>query len=188
MNLFKYFFLLVFMFFGCDSLKGQIQSDDIIEIAIQNAISDFSNTKIYNRGRVFKIIIESSDDCIIRIDIGEDEENKYLYSTSKPAGENILPSRYKEKDNKLFIWWDDNQKVNQAMFDILKKYDMLKDDEGGWINYIDAVMDDRKKGVNYFFCKRNLKEYKRIITNIGNIKYPKLNCSCIDYQIHAHPR
>lgn len=67
------------------------------------------------------------------------------------------------------------------MFDILKKYNMLKDDEGGWITFLDYTMNDKKKATTYYFCKNNLKEFKRIITNISDINLPKLNCKCDNY-------
>jgi len=57
------------------------------------------------------------------------------------------------------------------------------------MNLIDTVIvgkfgfysktDDAKKGVDYYFCKSNLKIYKRVNTTyaLGYYDVPKLNCS-----------
>jgi hypothetical protein len=180
--------LLVFISLGCININGQSSKECNVDKAVQIAILDFQKTNIYKKGKVFNIDIKQIDSNIIYVSFLETEENKYLYSITKPIEENILPSRYIEKDNKLFIWWDDDKKINQEMFDVLKKYNMLKDDEGGWITMLDYAMDDKKKGVNYFICKNNLEVFKRIITNKGNIETPKLKCPCNDSKTHTHPR
>ncbi len=177
--------LLWFVVLSCNLVKSQSTSLTLFDKAIEIAINDFSKTKAFKKDRVFNISYKEISENILFISILETEENKYLYSITKPVEENILPSRYIEKDNKLFIWWDDNKKVDQEMFDILKKYNMLKDDEGGWITFLDYAMDDKKKATNYYFCKNNLKEFRRIITNISGASFPKLKCN--DNRTHTHP-
>lgn len=163
-------------------------STTLFDEAIEKAINDFSKTKAYKKNRVFGISYKEICESILVISILEREENKFLYSITKTIEENTLPSSYFEKDNKLFIWWDDNKKVNQEMFDILKKYNMLKEDEGGWITFLDYAMDDKKKATTYYFCKNDLKEFKRIITNISDTNLPKLKCKCDDYKIYTHQK
>jgi hypothetical protein len=180
-------FILLLCLIGFLNVNSQSNSNDLYETAIKNILLDFSKTKIYKKGKVFDLKISYLDNELIYISFLENEENKYLYSISKPIEDNILPSSYIEKDGKLFIWWDKTLKVSQDMFDILKKYNMLKDDDGGWIAILDPIMDDNKKGVNYFICKNDFKIYKRIITNKGSIETPKLKCPCNDNQIHTHP-
>lgn len=168
---------MCFVVLSCNPVKSQSTSLTIFDEAIAMAINDFSKTKAFKKGRVFDISYKEINENLIFVSILEIEKNKYLYSITKPIEENILPSRYIEKDNKLFIWWDDNRKIDQEMFNILKKYNMLKDDEGGWIVFLDYSMDDKKKATTYYFCKKNLKEFKRIITNISNDNLPKLKCN-----------
>jgi len=177
--------LIWFVILSCNLVKSHSTSLILFDEAIEIAINDFSKTKAFKKDRVFNISYKEISENLIFISILETEENKYLYSITKPIEENILPSRYIEKDNKLFVWWDDNKKVDQEMFDILKKYNMLKDDEGGWITFLDYAMDDKKKATNYYFCRKNLKEFKRIVTNIRSANFPKLECN--DYKIHTHP-
>lgn len=163
-------------FINCSTVRSQLKSDGNQDVAIQNAIIDFEKTRLYKDGIVFKVNKKNLDENLIFVEIIEGEENKYLYSMSKPITDNILPSRYFEKNGKLFIWWDDQYKINQEMFDVLKKYNMLKDDEGGWISILDPISDDNKKGAEYFFCKNDLTIYKRFITNVGRTPTPNLKC------------
>ena len=188
MKLQKLALLACFVFFNCNLVKSQSINTTLFDEAIKNAINDFSKTKAYKKDRVFGITYKEIRESILFISILEREENKYLYSITKPIEENILPSRYFEKDNKLFIWWDGNKKLSQEMFNVLKKYNMLKDDEGGWITFLDYAMDDKKKATTYYFCKNDLKEFKRIITNISDINLPKLKCKCDDYETYTHPK
>lgn len=172
-------FTISVSFINCNTVKSQLKSDENQDLPIQIAIIDFEETRLYKLGKVFKVNKKDLNENLILVDIIEDEENKYLYSLSKPIEDNILPSRYFEKNGKLFIWWDNQYKINQEMFEVLKKYDMLKDDEGGWISILDPISDDSKKGAEYFFCKNDLKIYKRFITNISTTPPPRLKCGNI---------
>lgn len=176
MNRFIVLLFLLSLNLSCAQLKQQLVSEGDYNDAIKNAIIDFSNTNLYKKGKVFKVNVEYPSEELILVEILEDFENKYLYSKKMKIEENILPSEYYEQNNKLFIWWNNNNTISKEMFSILEKYDMLKDDEGGWINILDPIIDDKKKGAKYFFCKNNLKIYKRIITNLGFIPVPKVKC------------
>ncbi|MEZ0007099.1 hypothetical protein ABH942_002477 [Flavobacterium sp. 28YEA47A] len=176
----KYFSILIFtsLFFGgCNSYKTSLISYGNYEDAIQNTIIDFSNTSLFEKGKVFKLHFESLNNDLYHIMIIESFDNKYLYSKEKKIEENKLPSRCFELNNKLFIWWDDNYTIDKEVFSKLEKYSMLEDDKGGWITFLESSIDDKKKGVDYFICKNNLKIYKRIITRIGNIPIPVLECN-----------
>lgn len=169
-------FVLMLSNFSCSSYKGQLISKGNSEDAIQNAIIDFSSTSLFKKGKVFNLYYKSLNDNHHYIMIIESFENKYLYSKGKKIEENKLPSRCLEYENKLFIWWDDNYIINAENFNKLDKYHMLKDDDGGWLMFTDQIIDDKKKGVNYFICKNNLKIYKRVITSKGVITTPKIKC------------
>lgn len=174
----KYYSILICLFFNlsCSSYKEQLVSNGTYEEAIQNAIIDFSNTSLFKKGKVFKLHYRSLNDDFHHIMIIEGFENKYLYSKEKKIEENKLPSKCLELNNKLFIWWDDNYIINEEVFLKLEKYNMLKDDEGGWVSVLDPIIDDQKKGADYFICKNNLKIYKRVITNVGTVSVPNLRC------------
>lgn len=176
----KCYLLCMVVFFqlslGCNSYKKQIKSNGDYEDAIHNAVIDFSNTSLFKKGLVFKVYHETIDDELYYIRIIEDFENKYLYSKSKEIEDNKLPSRFYEIENKLFIWWDDNYSINEKTFRLLEKYGMLKDDEGGWVMFLNQIIDEKKKGAIYYFCKNDLRIYKRIITNLGVIPKPEVKC------------
>ncbi len=177
MKLYKLSLLLCFVILFCNKINSQNTGLLSLDYEVINfVINDFSKTKAFKKGKVFSVSYKEINNNIIFISILEIEENKFLYSISKPIEKNNLPSGYIEKNNKLFIWWDVNKLVNEDVFNVLKKYNMLKDDEGGWITFLDYSMDDKKKATTYYFCKNNLKIFKRIITNLIQVNVPKLKC------------
>ncbi len=94
-------FTISVSFINCNTVKSQLKSDENQDLPIQIAIIDFEETRLYKLGKVFKVNKKDLNENLILVDIIEDEENKYLYSLSKPIEDNILPSRYFEKNGKL---------------------------------------------------------------------------------------
>ena len=106
--------------------------------------------------------------------------DKFLYTTKTTVGsKGKLPSRYIEKDGKLFFWWDNDYPLTEEMLAILWKYNLLCDDTEGFIGFPDHTTDDSQKSADYYFCKSDLSKYKRVITNVGlgYYKPPKLKCN-----------
>lgn len=205
MNTKIYTLLVIVILFGCSPMKNGMMKagEDVKSVAIHNAILDFSQScNLYKKDTVFSINFKDSvfnkavliqvDDrtmqwkrgslCngILSVGISADSDYKFLFTTNIKVG-NIthLPSRHIVKDGKLFYWYDDSYPLTQEMLDILWKYNLLLDDEDGWIIIPDNPIDDSQKGAHYYFCKSDLSEYKRVITNIGMGFYPlpKLNCN-----------
>ena len=177
MNLMKV--ILFFMFLlgiGCKAYKNNIEITGENSDFIENAIFDFSKSSLFKNGFVFQLRVEKVNEDTILVTIIEGGENKYLYSNLKNIDENNLPSRCLELDNKLFVWRDDAYKINKKIFDLLMKYNLLQDDEGGMVLLPDSAIDDSKKGADYFFCIRNSKIYKRIISNKGHVPIPVIKC------------
>ncbi|WP_412464553.1 hypothetical protein [Flavobacterium mekongense] len=173
----KNIIFLVFIFFlSCKSIDSQIVSQGNIDNAIMNSIIDFKKTKLFKTGAVFSVL-ENNEEEFYKITIISKGKNKYLYSKQKKAKENKLPSRYYETDNKLFIWWDENHEVTDKNIEILNKYDMLVDDEGGNVWFLESSSDDSKKGATYFICKNDLKNYKRVISSTSSSTLPNLKCN-----------
>jgi hypothetical protein len=206
-NRFVYYFLVIILFESCISFKETsfrkmtIQTDDknkVIEFAIQN----FSkNCRLYKTDTVFsvcfidtlhRLVLKKLDDRNYKWVRGEIYEgivavcivgtyNSFLLTKDTKIGsKGTLPSRFIEKDKKLFYWWDDDYPLTEKTLEIFHKYNLLQDDEGGIIKIPDFITDDSKKGVDYYFCKNDLTKYKKVITNkgIGYYKPPKLNCDC----------
>lgn len=198
----------IVFFIGCGFSKAKLvrSGENIRDIAINNAIWDFSNScKLYKNDSVFDVSFVDSvflltldrekprwyrdkfyeDLVLVSISahrISDDCEeccDKFLYTTKTTVGsKGKLPSRYIEKDDKLFFWWDDGYPLTEEMLAILWKYNLLCDDTEGLIGLPDFTTNDRLKGAHYYFCKNSLSKYKRVITSIANGYYkpPKLKC------------
>jgi hypothetical protein len=161
---------------NCKTNENKFNIDTNHSAFIENAISDFSKTKLFKNGIVFSLKTKQINDEIVLVSIIESNDNKYLYSKEKKIDENKLPSKCFELNNKLFVWWDDNHKIDKVTFDLLAKYNLLQDDENGMILLPDSSIDDNKKGVDYFFCKSDSRKFKRIISNKGFVSVPTINC------------
>ena len=189
------------LMFGCSSLKSMITTgENLQETAIHNAILDFSkNCSLFKKASVFRVnfsdsvfnvaILERVDeksykdgrthewkrgslyDGIVSVEISANVDYQYYYSEETKAK---LPSRYIIKNDKLFYWWDDNYPVTEEIIAVLWRYNLLQTD----LIIPEFTIDDSLKGAHYYFCKSNLSEYKRVITNIGlgYYKPPQLKC------------
>ena len=184
---------------SCASLKGLNQSGGKREV-IQNAILDFSNTtNLYKKDSVFsisyqdtlyKMTLEELDDGtskwvrdgiyegVTAVSISANDNKFLLSSDTKIGSKGKLPSRFIEKEGRVFFWWDDDYLLTKEALAVFKKYNLLQDDEGGLITVSDFAIDDAQKGAHYYFCEDNISKYKRIITNKGMGYYdpPSLNC------------
>lgn len=199
---------VIVSFFAYGSLKTSLikTGENTKDKAINNAVLNFSNScKLYKNDSVFSVSFEDSvfllafdrgasrwyrdkfyDDIVLvsisahRISVPCEEHcDKFLYTTNTTVGsKGKLPSRYIEKDGKLFYWWDDDYPLTEEMLAILWKYNLLYDDTKGLIGFPQFTIDDSQKGAHYYFCKNDLSKYKRVITNIGfgYYKPPKLKC------------
>lgn len=182
---------------SCDSYRNQLSSSGDKNQAILNAVIDFSNTTISNKkhsvfyvtsydtlyrkvlekvsDRNFKWINAKPYNDIIAVTISGCDD-KHLYELTEKNGigtKGFLPSKYIEKDNKLFIWYDETKPMDEKTLSILKKYELIAIDEPGMI-----TTDETKKGTHYYFCRKNLKKYKKKLSNIalGFYDAPEINC------------
>jgi hypothetical protein len=173
------FLLAVIVALGCTPFKHIVaQSEDRNEI-IQNVILDFSSTKLYRNNTVFSVKTGDMDENILIVRIGKNN-TKLLITSNAVVGSfsSSLPSRFIEKQGKLFFWWDDYYPLTEEALSIYKKYNLLQDDEGSVITVPDFIIDDAQKAAHYYFCRDDLSKYKKIITNkgIGYYDPPKLRC------------
>ncbi len=115
----------------------------------------------------------SYDDLVVVNIFGSDFKNRYTTDDITDRNSEI-PSKYFVIKDKLFIWNDNNTSLNEKSIEVLKKYEVITDGERDSMN----IIDDAKKGTDYYFCKKNLKKYKKITTNIatGYYEVPKINC------------
>lgn len=195
--------VVVFLSFSCSSFKGELIKYGSKQEAVKNAILDFSNTTtLYKKDSVFsirvydplyKMVLINTDngngkwiesepyENIIAISIVSNY-NKMLLTDDNRVGEKggKLPTRYVERDGKLFYWWDDNYPLTDEILSVLKKHDLLAENNlDGIIGYYDFETSDLEKGVDYYFCKNNLTNYEKVITNkgIGFYDIPEFECN-----------
>lgn len=183
---------------GCSSFKHRMIQSGSRNEAIHNAILDFSKTgSLYRADSVFSVsfydtmgrmvldinqkwikgqpyegivavtIVASGDRFLVTKDPKVDSKKGYL------------PSRFIEKEGKLFYWWDDDSYFTEETLAVLEKYDLLRDEDQEVITIPDFIIDDELKGTHYYFCKENLSKYKKVISSkgIGYYNAPSLKCN-----------
>ena len=172
----KYFVICVGLtvFSSCNSWKSTIKSDGGYEIAITNAIIDFSHkSSLAKNNSTFVVDIKEINDETIWVGL-LGSVGKFIIT--KDGKRSRLPNRYLEYEKKLFYWNDKNFESNEKIIYKLNDYNLI--DSVATVAHAEFIIDDAKKGAQYYFCKRNLKNYKKVITNkeMGDYKVPKLNC------------
>jgi hypothetical protein len=146
---------------------------------IQDAILDFSKTsKIYKKNSIFSIKNGELEKEIIVLRIGVNNMNILFNKDSIGKTSNTIPSKFVEKNGKLFFWWDSECKIQDNTISTYRKYNILQDNENGLITIPEFSINDNQKSVYYFFCRTNLTQYKRITTNKGLPNDVKVNLKC----------
>lgn len=189
---FTYLSILV-LILSCSTYKNSLVSNGNKNQAIKNIIIDFSNTsKLYKKHGVFEV---EFIDTLYRKELEKIDKRNYRWVNGKPYDEifaitispmtneftylltdslKILPSRYIEQNGKLFFWDDENYELNEETINILKKYNVAKED---YVNPI-FIIDETQKAVNYFICRSDFTNYKKVTNSIA-IEYfdaPEINC------------
>jgi len=196
---------ILFLLGSCKAYKKKLIQKGGNREVLQNAILDFSNTSnLYKKDSVFSVWIhdplykmvlnETSDENsewingkpylgMIAVSISADYNNILLTDTIKIGYKGLkIPTRYIEKDNKLFYWRDADYPLTQETLTIYKKYHLLVDNDlDGVIEFFDLKINDAQKGVHYYFCEKDITNYKKITTNkaIGYYNAPILDCGSL---------
>jgi hypothetical protein len=176
--------LLVLLFFisvfgGCASWKDTLIANGNQNDAIKNAITDFLHHKSYiKRDSIFTVRIDYNNSEILEISISAEKnkiavinENEVEYSYR------AFPTNFLEKDGLLFYWHDSTKLQSTELINKLTKLKLI--DTAIFGKYIPTrYRDDSQKAVDYFFCKSDLKNYKKVYTSIAVGWYdpPILNC------------
>lgn len=164
---------------SCVQWKSMIVSNGGQQQAIENAITDFVHScSLFKQDSIFSVTMEDWGDVIVVGISGVIDENKlythsHIYVGAEADSIGFFPSQFLVVNEKLFYWHDPKQKITQELFDVLYKYDRIST-----INWPTWTIDDAKKGADYYFCKNNLRKYKRVVTRTARGWYdsPKLNC------------
>lgn len=188
--------------FGCKTEGNLIENTPYSkpEDAINKAISNFLEEELIESDTVFYITVESP---VVYLEVKDSNGTQKFLPKKKYeeiVGVSIIPykgrypilssdynkfseykiaSRYIEKNERLFYWDDKDKPVGQDIVSAFEKY--------GLIYYVDhsyellpEVQQGLKDegGVNYYFCKSDLRIYKKDTSNeaMGYYKPPKINC------------
>jgi hypothetical protein len=169
------FLIILIAFFDFGNVKENHPKIDYnVEKVIPFIVSDFFKTELCKKGDVFSISYEDINEDIFFVNIISNSENKFPFSYIKTFEENKLPNRFMMYENKFFYWDNVNYGGNPAILEYFITNNMIHDidKDPAW----DWSTDDKKKGAIYFICKKNSKNFKRIITNKGIIETPKMKC------------
>jgi hypothetical protein len=181
--------LITYLFCGSNlfilGCKGQLESAKQytgISDSILVSITDFTNgSGLYEKDSVFVVRSKelSNYPDLFVVTIGRATSKLLMTKADKVGQVGKLPTRYFEKDRKLFYWWDETTPLTQGALDLYMKYNMLQFEEEGKISSPETIFNKNKEGAHYYFCKNNRAKFKRKITDkgIGYYKPPKLNCS-----------
>ncbi|HRJ80236.1 MAG TPA: hypothetical protein PLV21_00025 [Cyclobacteriaceae bacterium] len=182
---------------GCVSQKPLIHKAGGIDEAIQNCIYEFSTTKLFKKGKVFAVAFTET---FVEYELTKIENGTYEWRPAKKypdffavsiieynpifpydpseIGEvnTMVPNVVLKKEGKLFYWWDNKTPLAKSTVHTLSEFKLLVDvlNKSG-----EFVIDDSKKGINYFICKSNLYKFSKKVTNVGLGYYspPKINCN-----------
>ena len=147
--------------------------------AIMNAIFDFIHTenKLLQDDKTFFIYTKNVEDKIGVSIMGDPNTILLIIEEDGSYSYRAFPTMLYETNGKLFFWYDDTKSVTDTIINTLYQYNFV---DTMIVNaYIpESTINEVKKGANYYFCKNDLSNYKKIITNksIEYYKPPKLKC------------
>jgi hypothetical protein len=145
--------------------------------AIQNAILDFIYTekKILKYDKVFSISTKEDKDNISVSILGISTPISLIIEEDGSYNYCLFPTMLIETNGKLFLGYDETKNVTDTIINTLYRYNLI---DTMSVYTVTMIIDDTKKGVDYYFCKNNLSKYKKVITNkaMGYYKPPKLKC------------
>lgn len=176
-------FVLITALMGCSTQRVSPVIAEGINDAIELAINDFLTSRLIKNDSRFSVTIHVDDEDVIILSIYGSDENKIFIGPDDKVGSvpYWFPTQYAEKEGKLFYWCDSTQVITNEIINVLAKFNHL---DSTYVNGFNGdipefIINDSKKGADYYFCKKNLSRYRRVITNlsIGWYSPPKLDCS-----------
>lgn len=178
---YSFFILLFYMVFsGCVTFRDKLVATGSTNEMIANSIVDFTHcSSIIKHDSVFSVSVYQSSAKHGRVVRVGRHNFPLLWTDENIIGQKggSLPTRFIVRNGLLFYWKDEDFPLTTEAIEQYKKYNILRifrpDDV-----LPDFETDDAAKAVHYYFCKNDLRKYKRIISNIGVGYYdpPKLNC------------
>ena len=183
---------------GCKSSivipqKETYQTEDFINVAISDFVSKCS---LFKKDSVFKVSVE---DTLVKLSfqseqsrwvldtvyqnvlvveiLGLMDTKEWYFSDAVIGSKGELPSRYDIVKGKLFFWEDDDYPLTEEILSVFKRYNILTEMmERGALP--DNPINDAAKAADYYFCRNDVSNYKRVVTHVATGYYepPKLKC------------
>jgi hypothetical protein len=162
---------------SCGTWRHDLIAHGDYNEAVKNAILDFSKTSsLVNDDNAFFIFVEDINDEIVGISISGSTSKFLVTADGKSDVNNMFPTRYLEKNSKLFYWDDSKVPLSLEILSKLDEYGQIDSLES--IAFATLIIDDGKEGINYYFCKNNLLKYKKMKStkSLSIYNLPLLNC------------
>lgn len=183
---------------GCKSSivipqKETYQTEDFINVAISDFVSKCS---LFKKDSVFKVSVE---DTLVKLSfqseqsrwvldtvyqnvlvveiLGLMDTKEWYFSDAVIGSKGERPSRYAIVKGKLFFWEDDDYPLTEEILSVFKRYNILTEMmERGALP--DNPINDAAKAADYYFCRNDVSNYKRVVTHVATGYYepPKLKC------------
>ncbi|GHV37011.1 hypothetical protein FACS1894178_8670 [Bacteroidia bacterium] len=163
------------------------KKDTIFSVHVMDSMEYF-HTEILNTGNLKTVIrkVDSVYTSFLIVSISPVIGLKFYPSINHKKDTNLhdfFPTDYISIDNTLFYWKDPLHNITSDIIKKLNEYNLIDSlfmQHENFKGLIDLAIDEKAKGVSYFFCKNDLSKYKRVVTNraSGYYKPPKLNCDC----------
>jgi hypothetical protein len=132
---------------------------------------------IIGEAKSILVIDTINNDTVLCITGNDTHSNLWINNNKVSYSYRAFPTGLIERNEKLFFWYDETKSVTDTIISTLYKHNFV---DTMIVNvYIpDRIINDAKKGANYYFCKNDLTKYKKIVTSraIGHYKPPKLKC------------
>lgn len=174
-------FISIIVFTSCILHKNVIDENNRSSSPIEFAIYNFVNTSsLFKDDSVFSVRSVNINKDVLGVSI-IGRENKFFPTPNIKLGSHYpsFPTQFLEVNNKLFVWYDSTQNISSDLIMILSRYNQLDSMNVESIVQIPEYrINDAKKAMYYFFCKKNLSVYKKVKTSIALDWYdpPVLNC------------
>lgn len=177
-------FAFIFLFGSCSSWKDALVAEGDQNTAMKNAVQIFlhSNQKGYKKDSVFFLYAEDINKEITGVALSRTYDKVVVITKNcVEYSYRAFPTGYIEQQNKLFYWYDSTKValVTDKLMATLSKYQLLDTLVLGSYRP-EHTIEHGKKGRYYYFCKNNLRRYKKIRTQRarGHYTLPKLHCKC----------
>lgn len=176
-----YLVVIGLLMFSCGSWKSQLKQKGDKDDARMNIMLDYLNNKDVTIDKKFYHVYNPKEIKNIYVFGIDTDEIKFAPRLADTIGAftTFFPTNYYEKDNKLFIWYDKNKRLDKKTVVKMQEYNCIDslyykgDDSDGII--IDT--GNFQKNSYYFVCKENISKYKkRKAIWIEPENYPKVKC------------